>query len=130
MLKAHQAIIDLEKNVLRIQGREVRFLAEHELPENARLLDNARIDETAEANSSSNTMHRPSSAQRFPGSGQTLGQQPSQSAGSTQGSSSSSSRFPESSINTLIGLGVTREEAIRALEASQGNVDVAASFLF
>ena len=36
MLKAHQACIDLEKNVLRIQGREVRFLAEHELPEKAR----------------------------------------------------------------------------------------------
>lgn len=29
MLKAHQACIDLEKNVLRIQGREVKFLAEH-----------------------------------------------------------------------------------------------------
>jgi len=31
MLKAHQACIDLEKSVLRIQGREVRFLSEHEL---------------------------------------------------------------------------------------------------
>ena len=36
MLKAHQACIDLEKNVLRIQGREVSFLPEHELPEKAR----------------------------------------------------------------------------------------------
>ena len=36
MLKRHQACIDLEKNVLRIQGREVPFLAEHELPEKAR----------------------------------------------------------------------------------------------
>jgi len=27
MLKAHQACIDLEKSVLRIQGREVRFLS-------------------------------------------------------------------------------------------------------
>ena len=37
MLKAHQACIDLEKNVLRIQGREVSFLPEHELPEKARI---------------------------------------------------------------------------------------------
>ena len=36
MLKAHQACIDLQKNVLRIQGREVGFLPEHELPEKAR----------------------------------------------------------------------------------------------
>ena len=36
MLKAHQACIDLEKGVLRIQGREVAFLPEHELPPNAR----------------------------------------------------------------------------------------------
>lgn len=36
MLMAHQACIDLEKNVLRIRGREMRFLAEHELPEKAK----------------------------------------------------------------------------------------------
>ena len=36
MLKAHQVCIDLEKNVLQIQGREVRFLSEHELPDKAR----------------------------------------------------------------------------------------------
>ena len=32
MLKAHQACIHLEKSVLRIQGREVRFLFEHSFP--------------------------------------------------------------------------------------------------
>ena len=36
MLKAHQAYINLEKNVLRIQGREVSFLAEYELPDKVR----------------------------------------------------------------------------------------------
>ena len=36
MLKGHRACIDLEKNVLRIQGREIPFLSEHELPEKAR----------------------------------------------------------------------------------------------
>ena len=33
MLRAHQACIDLERNVLRIRGREVKFLDEHEIPE-------------------------------------------------------------------------------------------------
>lgn len=36
MLKSYQASIDLEKNVLRIQGREIRFLSEHELPAKAK----------------------------------------------------------------------------------------------
>ncbi len=39
MLKQHQACIDLDKNVLRINGREVTFLAEHELPEQARMME-------------------------------------------------------------------------------------------
>ena len=37
MLKTHQACIDLEKNVLRIRGREVKFLAEQVLPEKVRV---------------------------------------------------------------------------------------------
>lgn len=32
MLKRHQATIDLAKDALVIQGREIRFLSEHELP--------------------------------------------------------------------------------------------------
>lgn len=32
MLKRYQANIDLAKDALVIQGREVRFLSEHELP--------------------------------------------------------------------------------------------------
>lgn len=45
MLKAHQACIDLEKNALRIQGREVQFLAEHELPDKARDMGEATLEE-------------------------------------------------------------------------------------
>jgi len=40
------------------------------------------------------------------------------------------SRFPEESIQQLMSLGVSREEAIRALEAAGGNVDYAAGVLF
>ena len=44
MLKRHQAILDLQRNELVIQGRHVRFLSEHELPDAARD-DNAEVDE-------------------------------------------------------------------------------------
>ena len=44
MLKRYQACIDLSKNALVIQGREVRFLSEHELPRSA-LDEEVEVDE-------------------------------------------------------------------------------------
>ena len=44
MLKRYQACIDLQKNALVIQGREIRFLSEHELPKNA-LEEELEVDE-------------------------------------------------------------------------------------
>ncbi|KAM0746062.1 hypothetical protein T439DRAFT_143385 [Meredithblackwellia eburnea MCA 4105] len=38
--------------------------------------------------------------------------------------------FPEAAIATLVGLGVGREEAIRLLEASGGNPELAANLIF
>lgn len=77
MLKAHQACIDLEKNALRIQGREVQFLAEHELPDKARNLDQGTVEEDGPSDPSqagmSSEVHQP---QHFPGSGNTLGGAP------------------------------------------------------
>ncbi|KAL5530330.1 DDI1 [Sanghuangporus sanghuang] len=131
MLKAHQACIDLEKNVLRIRGREVRFLAEHELPAQARVFENPENLPPGMATSTAGPSPGPSSAnprqQHFPGSGQTLGPSPA-SARPTPGRTTSN--HPESSIQTLMGLGATREDAIQALDAMGGNVDYAASMLF
>lgn len=36
MLKRHKACIDLAKDALVIEGREIRFLSEHELPKHDR----------------------------------------------------------------------------------------------
>lgn len=130
MLKQHQACIDLEKNVLRINGREVTFLAEHELPEQARMLE--RPIDLAEANPSAGPSSVPSGSQpQFPGAGHALGTQPAGNLG-RQGppAPSNPSRYPESAIQTLIDLGVTRDVAIRTLDAAGGNVDYAASMLF
>lgn len=126
MLKAHQACIDLEKNVLRIQGREVSFLSEHELPENSRA--EAELLEELVAGTSPVQESR----EGFPGSGRKLG--PSNAASSSQSDGPSrqppNSRYPESAIQTIMDLGVSREVAISTLEAAGGNVDVAASLLF
>lgn len=132
MLKAHQAIIDLEKSVLRIQGREVRFLAEHELPEKAR--DPIQVEEgTPGAAGPSGGAAAPPPAQPFPGSGNTLGAAPAPGRGRgvpAAGAGQVQSRHPEQHIRTLMDLGVSREVAIRTLDAAGGNLDVAASLLF
>jgi DNA damage-inducible protein 1 len=128
MLKAHQACIDLEKNVLRIQGREVSFLPEHELPEKA------RIQELSEAQATdASPTEEPSG--NFPGSGgHRLGSSNAATSSQSHGPPrplSNSSRYPESSIRTIMDLGgVSREVAISTLDAAGGNVDVAASLLF
>ena len=142
MLKAHQACIDLEKNVLRIQGREVKFLAEHELPEKARVFEQGQGQESGSQPSGSGPSNPPaptgqSQGSSFPGSGSTLGAPPQARAEVTQPQPQQpqtqqppASRYPESSIKLLMDLGVTREVAIQSLDASGGNVDVAASLLF
>jgi len=142
MLKAHQACIDLEKGVLRIQGREVKFLAEHELPEKARVFEQGHEQEpgsqpsgSGSSNPSTSTGHNPGSS--FPGQGNTLGTAPKTQGERSQPQSQqpqiqqpSASRYPESNIKALMDLGATRAQAIQFLDASGGNVDMAASFLF
>ncbi|KAF8622150.1 hypothetical protein AX15_007268 [Amanita polypyramis BW_CC] len=127
MLKAHQACIDLEKNVLRIQGREVRFLNEHELPHKAREPPNMELEGLPvgpPASSSLSSSGQPPSS--FPGSGRTLRGAPA----ATTRPSNTGSRHPESAIKTMMDLGTTREQAVNLLDAAEGNVDVAASMLF
>ena len=144
MLKAHQACIDLEKGVLRIRGREVRFLSEHELPDKARLFETPKPEDVAGAVGSHATLPSGSGApgasgsgqpppQPFPGAGHTLGAPPQAGRGRgapAAGAGPAQSRYPEQDIAALVGLGVSREVAISTLDAAGGNVDVAASLLF
>ncbi|KAH9977748.1 hypothetical protein BGW80DRAFT_773781 [Lactifluus volemus] len=123
MLKAHQACIDLEKEVLRIQGREVRFLAEHELPEKSRSGD---IPPELVSVESTPLPNPPG------GSGQNAvvsgGAGSSRSSGPSE--PHSERRHSENTIRTIMDLGVSREVAISTLDAAGGNLDVAASLLF
>jgi DNA damage-inducible protein 1 len=139
MLKAHQACIDLEKSVLRIQGREVSFLSEHELPEKARMIESGVDDPSASTSGSSSNASQPArtsgsrsagnSGSSFPGGGNTLGSAPSASRAPTR-PAAAQSRHPDSAIELIMGLGVSREVAISMLDAAGGNVDAAASLLF
>jgi len=128
MLKAHQAIIDLEKNVLRIQGREIPFLPEHEIPNPedfggepvAELEDGNARNNPSGPSGSSDGPQRP-----FPGSGNTLGRSPASSP-----ARAATPKYPEADIVALVGLGATRELAISLLDQTGGNLDMAASALF
>jgi len=134
MLKAHQACIDLEKGVLRIRGREVAFLSEHELPEQAKLLE-APIDSQpapgSGAGPSSAVGHAPSGSpsarEQFPGTGNTVG---SQQPRGTQNTPVNARGHAEQDILTVMNLGVTRDAAIELLNAAGGNVEIAAAMLF
>jgi DNA damage-inducible protein 1 len=139
MLKAHQACIDLEKNVLRIQNREVRFLSEHELPDKARVVNSgqellaAAGPSTAGPSVASRSIPNP--ARPFPGGGHTVGSSPAGAArgggpGRQAATQPAASRYAEKDIRVLMDLGVTREVAISTLDAAGGNLDVAASLLF
>lgn len=139
MLKAHQACIDLEKSVLRIQGREVSFLSEHELPEKARMIESGVDDPGASTSGSSSSAPQPAqqpsggrnagtSSSSFPGGGNTLGSAPTPRASTRP--AAAQSRHPDSAIELIMGLGVSREVAISMLDAAGGNVDAAASLLF
>jgi len=140
-LKAHQACIDLEKGVLRIQGREVKFLAEHELPEKARVVEMGEDREPGSQPSGSGSSDPTSTEQNqdstFPGQGHSLGAAPRSQAERPQPQPQQSqtqqppaSKYPESTIRVLMDLGATREQAVQYLDMSGGNLDVAASFLF
>jgi len=133
MLKAHQACIDLEKNVLRIQNREVRFLSEHELPDKARIVDSGQ-ELPVEVGPSATPGPVPNPVRSFPGGGHTLGSSPAGPARSGPARPAAvqpaASRYAEKDIKVLMDLGVTREVAISTLDAAGGNLDVAASLLF
>ncbi|KAJ3393922.1 DNA damage-inducible protein 1 [Lobulomyces angularis] len=112
MLRRHQACIDLEHNVLRIAGQEVQFLAEHQLPDKAR---ENRDHLNEELPSSSNQLQKASNAQN---------------AMSSSKNNPPLKTYPEDTIKILTELGASREEAVEALNAYNGNVELAANVFF
>lgn len=125
MLKRHQANIDLMKGALVIQGVEIPFLGESDIPKEVQQNDADMLNEAKKASlgvpvpkvsSEAESSPRPSAS-----TASTSQQQPS---ASTSGPSS----FPPGDIAKLTDLGASREEAIHLLEIAGGNVEQAAGF--
>ncbi|TGJ78299.1 hypothetical protein E0Z10_g10465 [Xylaria hypoxylon] len=138
ILKGHQATIDLSRNRLIIQGEEVEFLGESDIPKET---EDAVNDEPTVPGPGGTTIGARSGAVTGPASATPT---PSSSSAPVPSSSQPTARppvvrtipppsqrtFPESDIDKLLALGFDREAAINALQATDGNVEYAAGLLF
>jgi DNA damage-inducible protein 1 len=133
MLKRHQACIDLSKNKLVIQGVEVPFLGEADIPKN---MEEARLDEPKVAGPGGTTIGARSGAVSGPSTQQASPNPSTQQSRIGQAANTQMTRpqalpsFPPEAINQLVALGFSREQAINALRACDGNVEFAAGLLF
>lgn len=143
MLKRHQACIDLRKGALIIQGEEVPFLGEADIPKHMEPLDN---EPTVAGPSGMRTGAISGAVSRAPeaeggnskGKGHALrggavagmDGAPATASSTTTAATGSASSFPPEDIAKLMEMGMSREQAIHCLEAAGGNVLAAASMFF
>ena len=130
MLKRYQANIDLMKGALVIQGTEVPFLGEAEIPKEQQEHEQAMLNEAKKAGlateGSKPTAGKPSqagSSAEQAASGNSSQPQP------TPPSTTGPASFPPADIAKLTDLGASRKEAIHLLEIAGGNVEEAAGLL-
>lgn len=139
MLKKHQACIDLAKNALVIQGNEVQFLGEADIPKSDEVykeeptiagpegtrtgaISGTVIPPGAPAPSSSSTAAAPSAPRQPPA-------QPPASNTPQGQSTPGPASFPKESVDQLMSMGFSKEESTQALEMAGGNVEMAAGLL-
>jgi len=153
MLKRHQASIDLTKDKLVIQGVEIPFLGEADIPKDTEeaLEEEPKLSgpggttigqktgvvsspTTAEAGPSQagSSSQQPPPPQQQPQQQQPQQQQPQPQQHPAPAATvpQAEPSFPNESIEQLMVLGFTREAAINALQATGGNVEYAAGLLF
>ncbi|KAJ3485513.1 hypothetical protein NLG97_g6799 [Lecanicillium saksenae] len=144
MLKRYQATIDLAKDKLVIQGEEIPFLGEAEIPKE----EDGNQDEPTIPGPAGTTIGQRSGAveppseasSSAPPTGAATAGAPSATPATTTAPAPAPAAAPETApaaaailpqhIETLMGMGATREQAIQALQAAEGNVDVAAGIIF
>lgn len=132
MLKRHQACIDLSKDKLVIQGVEVSFLGEADIPKG---LEEERAEEPKVAGPGGMTIGGRSGVVSAPSNSpapQSSNSAPAAAAPVPAAAAAPPQQesFPDASIDQLVALGFSREEAVNALSACGGNVEYAAALLF
>lgn len=137
MLKRHQACIDLKKGALVIEGDEVQFLGEADIPKNDPLLEEPTVEGPGgmQVGGRSGAIMAPGTEQpspekplpgsNFSGQGRAVGESSRQVP-----QPPSSEQFPPEAIRQLMELGFSREEVLRALQMARGNLELAAGILY
>lgn len=139
MLKRYQATIDLARDRLIIQGEEVPFLGEADIPKD----EEPSEQEATIPGPSGTTIGQETGAVLPPQqSSTTTSSAPAQPALPPRHAPPASAPAPAATpstaapnvtpahVESLISMGATREQAIQALQAAEDNVDVAASLIF
>ncbi|CUM53355.1 DNA damage-inducible protein 1 [Debaryomyces fabryi] len=146
MLRRHKCVLDLERDVLVVGGNiETKFLHELEIQTNPFLpgvagssggafggpgiplgSNSAENNNVTSSIVPANSTPDPAAKQKPPTAAANAAAK-RQNTGTT---GTLSSKFNESDIKQLVSLGFSKQEAIFALEQSQGNVEIAASLLF
>lgn len=127
MLKRHQAVLDLSKDKLVIQGVEVPFLGEADIPRN---MEEERAEEPQVAGPGGTTIGARSGAVSGPSA--SPGDAPPVISTPTPVAAPQAIQpsFPPEAIDQLVALGFSKDEAVNALAACGGNVEYAAGLLF
>jgi DNA damage-inducible protein 1 len=141
-----QAVLDLQKNVLRIGDVETPFLGEADLPASARerpeeVAEAEHLANSAAANAAKRARDAPPVPAAAPASTSASASAPVPvpvpasapvpvAAAAAVPPAAAASEFPEDAVQAVMGLGVSRAQALAALRAAGGNVDLAAGLLF
>lgn len=133
MLKRHQMVIDLQHNVLRVEGssgiEEIPFLAEKDLPLNARGTTPDEVKMEEEAYHPPAAAATATAAAASSSSGPVAAAAPAPAPAAAE-SGQSDERTQEQKLQELLALGFPLAQCQQALEQAGGNVEFAANLLF